>query len=183
VFAAFFTLSLIILHGEALGLKWDSIDFDRNMLTIKHTVVKHLSIVEKDTTKTASSYRSFPLVADIRRMLLDLIAVEEKNRRLFGNAYNENGYIFKWDNGIPLRPDYVTSKFRKLLKQHKLPHIRFHDLRHSCASLLISKGFGLKDVQEWLGHADISMTANIYAHLDLKRKQSIAQSMADSVVC
>jgi integrase len=170
-------------RSEVLGLKWDSVDFERDMLTIKHTVVLQKSIVRKDTTKTASSYRSFPLIADIRKMLLSLKSDEEKNRRLFAGAYNENEYIFKWDDGTPLRPEYVTNKFRKLLKQHNLPRIRFHDLRHSCASLLISKGFGLKDVQEWLGHADISMTANIYSHLDLKRKQSIAQSMANTVVC
>jgi len=66
-------------------------------------------------------------------------------------------------------------------QRHSLPRIRFHNLRHNCASLLIAQGFGLKDVQEWLGHADITMTANVYAHLDMKRKQSIADSLAGSL--
>jgi integrase len=100
---------------------------------------------------------------------------------LFGKEYQESDYIFKWDNGVPFRPDFVTSKFGDLLKKYDLPHIRFHDLRHSCASLLIAQGFGLKDVQEWLGHADITLTANIYSHLDTKRKQSIADSLASVV--
>ena len=61
-----------------------------------------------------------------------------------------------------------------------LKQIRFHDLRHSCASMLVSNGFELKDIQEWLGHSDIQITANIYAHLDAKRKTNIANSMSNS---
>ncbi|MCL2298833.1 MAG: tyrosine-type recombinase/integrase, partial [Firmicutes bacterium] len=63
---------------------------------------------------------------------------------------------------------------------HGLPHIRFHELRHSCASLLIAQGFSLKDVQEWLGHADITLTANTYSHLDIARKKTIAEAIAGS---
>lgn len=59
-----------------------------------------------------------------------------------------------------------------------MPHIRLHELRHSCASLLINAGFTLKDVQEWMGHADIKMTANIYGHLDVSRKQSMAEKLS-----
>jgi integrase len=168
-------------RSEALGLKWNAIDFGRNMLTIKHTVVEHVVIVEKDRTKNASSYRSFPLTADVCNMLLSLKATEEENRRLFGKEYQESDYIFKWDTGKSFNPNYITKTFGKLLKQYNLPHIRFHDLRHSCGSLLLSQGFGLKDVQEWLGHADITMTANVYGHLDLARKQSIAEHMSNTL--
>ena len=68
--------------------------------------------------------------------------------------------------------------FNDLLKKHGLPHSRFHELRHSCASMLIAMGWSLKDVQEWLGHSDVKMTANIYAHLDTARKTNIAESLA-----
>lgn len=61
-----------------------------------------------------------------------------------------------------------------------MPHIRFHDLRHSCASVLLSRGFTLKDVQEWLGHGDITLTANLYGHLDVNRKKSIADTMSNA---
>jgi integrase len=138
-------------------------------------------VVEKDTTKTKSSYRSFPLTDDVRELFVALKAAETENRKLFGKEYHANDYIFKWDDGRPFAPDYVTSKFGDLLKKYDLPHIRFHDLRHSCASLLISLGFSLKDIQEWLGHADITTTANIYAHLDAKRKQGMANSLASAV--
>ena len=89
--------------------------------------------------------------------------------------------MFKWDDGRPYSPDYITQKFPALLKAHGMPHIRLHELRHSCASLLINAGFTLKDVQEWMGHSDIKMTANIYGHLDVARKQSIADKLAGTL--
>ena len=168
-------------RSELLGLQWDSVDFNANTLTIKHTVVKVLTTVQKDTTKTTASYRAFPLLPDIRQLLLQLKAKEKENRRLMGREYQDSPYIFKWTSGKPYSPDYLSHRFLDLLRQNGLPHIRFHDLRHSCASLLIAQGFGLKDVQEWLGHADITLTANTYAHLDMKRKQTIAQSLAGAL--
>lgn len=176
----YFTVMYGLRRSEVLGLKWDSINLDNNIITIKHTVVRFTSIVEKDSTKNASSYRSYPITQDVKNILLMLKEQEKENRRLFGGEYVENDYIFKWQDGKPFAPDYVTMKFSKLLKQHNLRHIRFHDLRHSCASLLVANGFMLKDIQEWLGHSDIQVTANIYAHLDVKRKSSIANSMSKS---
>ena len=174
----YFTAIYGLRRGEAVGLKWDSINFDMNTLTVKHTIVGHKEIIEKDTTKTKSSYRSYPLTPTVIELLKQRKEKEEENRKLFGKEYIENSYIFKWDNGKIYAPDYITSKFPKLLKKYGLPHIRFHDLRHSCASLLVAQGFELKDIQEWLGHSDIQTTANIYAHLDVKRKNNIANSMA-----
>lgn len=175
----YFTVLYGLRRSEVLGLKWDSVNFDNNIITIKHTVVRFTKVVEKDSTKNASSFRSYPLTPDVKEILLLLKQQEQENRRLFGKQYIDNDYIFKWQNGKPYAPDYITMKFSKLLKQHKLRHIRFHDLRHSCASMLVSNGFELKDIQEWLGHSDIQITANIYAHLDAKRKKDIANSMSN----
>lgn len=168
-------------RSEVLGLKWDSVDFDAGTITIRRTVSKVTQTVEKDKTKNASSRRSFPLLPEIRQLLLKLRHQEQENRKIFGKSYCENGYIFRWDDGRPYSPDYVSKKFGKLLKQYGLPHIRFHELRHSCASILISMGFNLKDVQEWLGHSDIKMTANIYAHLDVTRKKGMADKLASQL--
>lgn len=165
-------------RSELLGIKWDSIDFDRGTLTIRHTVSKVSKVVEKDKTKNASSYRSFPLTDEARAIFEAARSAQEENRRLFGKEYHASDYVFTWPDGRPYSPDYVTDKFSALLKKHGLPHIRFHELRHSCASLLLNNGFGLKDVQEWLGHSDIKMTANIYGHLDVGRKQSIADQLS-----
>ena len=165
-------------RSELLGLQWDSIDFERKTMTIRHTVSKVTEVVAKDKTKNASSRRSFPLTAEAEAIFLRAKELEQQNRAAFGREYQENSYIFKWPDGHPYSPDYISHHFAKVLKKHGLPHIRFHELRHSCASMLLDMGFTLKDVQEWLGHSDIKMTANIYAHLDTARKNTIADSLA-----
>lgn len=101
------------------------------------------------------------------------------DKRLFGKAYQKNDYVFKWPDGRTFAPDYVTHHFSKMLERYGMPHIRFHELRHSCASLLLNNGCGLKDVQEWMGHSDIQTTANIYGHLDTSRKQSLADKLTE----
>ena len=152
-------------RSEVLGLKWDSINFAMQTLTIRHTVARVTKVVEKNKTKNASSFRSFPLTDDAVRLFKILLQQEQYYRNHFGKDYIDNDYVFTWEDGHPYSPDYVSHTFHKLLKKYDLPHIRFHDLRHTCASMLLSEGYGLKDVQEWLGHSDIKMTANIYGHL------------------
>ncbi len=165
-------------RSELLGLQWDSIDFERKTMTIRHTVSKVTEVVAKDKTKNASSRRTFPLTEEAEAIFRRAKDLEQQNQAAFGREYQENDYVFKWADGHPYSPDYISHRFNRLLKKHDLPHIRFHELRHSCASLLIDMGFTLKDVQEWLGHSDIKMTANIYAHLDTARKSSMADSLA-----
>lgn len=176
---------LTIVYGlrrsEVLGLKWDSINFETRTLTIKHTVVQFSEVVEKDSTKTASSRRTYPITDEVMQILLNMKNAEAQNAKLFGREYLKNDYIFKWDNGTPYSPNYITHRFKQLLKKYNLPIIRFHDLRHTCASLLVAKGFSMKDIQEWLGHSDFSTTANIYSHLDIQRKNNIATSMSDLI--
>lgn len=164
-------------RSELLGLQWDSIDFERRTMTIRHTVSKVTEVVAKDKTKNASSRRSFPLTPEAFEIFMEAKWQEQQNRIVFGSEYQENNYVFKWPDGHTYSPDYISERFRNLLKKHGLPHIRFHELRHSCASMLLSMGWNLKDVQEWLGHSDIKMTANIYSHLDTARKTNIAESL------
>lgn len=172
------TMCCGLRRSEVLGLQWDSIDYDENRIIIKHTRVNYRgAVVEKDKTKNKSSYRTYPLTDNIKQLLMNLKKRENENRLIFGESYIDNDYIFKWDNGKPYSPDYVTDKFTKLLVKNNLPHIRFHDLRHTCASLLLNDGKQLKDVSDWLGHSSIETTANIYGHLDKNRKQDISNSI------
>jgi len=168
-------------RSELLGLKWDCIDFENDILTVKHTVVKVSKTVEKDKTKNKSSYRSFPIPPDMRVLFAALQNRQRENSRLFGRSYIKTDYVFCWDDGRPFSPDYVSHRFKDLLEKHGLPHIRFHELRHSCASLLINNGFSLKDVQEWMGHSDISTTADIYGHLETQRKLTMADRVSGCI--
>ena len=176
-----FTVTFGLRRSEVLGVKWKSIDIEAKTLTIKSTVTRANTIVEKDKTKTEASYRTFPLSDDIVNLLVLLKNQEKENKSFFGREYIQNDYVFKWDNGQPYNPDYITSKFAKTLKKYNLKKIRFHDLRHSCASLLNAQGYTLKDIQEWLGHADIQTTANTYAHLDIGRKKNITNCLSSVI--
>lgn len=104
-----------------------------------------------------------------------LKADEIKNRKLFGKEYIK----FNLENGKPYRPNYISKKHKQILEKYGFKHIRFHDLRHSCAGLLNAQRFTVKDIQEWLGHSDIQTTANTYAHLDIKRKQWISNTLSN----
>ena len=168
-------------RSEVLGLKWDSINFAMQTLTIRYTVARVTKVVEKNKTKNASSFRSFPLTDDAVRLFKILLQQEQYYRNHFGRDYIDNDYVFTWEDGHPYSPDYVSHTFHKLLKKYDLPHIRFHDLRHTCASMLLSEGYGLKDVQEWLGHSDIKMTANIYGHLDIRQRFGTSAASFEAV--
>lgn len=166
-------------RSEVLGLQWQSIDFDTNTILIRHTVSMSTKVVEKDKTKNKSSYRSFPLFSEIRELLLQLKEEEQKNREFFGDTYVENDYIFKWANGAMYDPSYISHKFGDLLRKYNLPHIRFHDLRHTNATLMIYNGTNIKTVSARLGHADVSTTGDIYAHAIKTADEMAAEALED----
>ena len=91
----------------------------------------------------------------------------------------DQNYVCVDNMGRLIRPGRLTYSFCKILKQNNLKHIRFHDLRHSCASIMLSNGVPMKQIQEWLGHADFGTTANIYSHLDYKTKQNSANTISN----
>ena len=107
--------------------------------------------------------------------------VQKEQAAKDGKPYYDNDLVVAKPDGAPIAASWVSSQFGKLLEDLDMPHIRFHELRHSCASLLINNGCGLKEVQEWLGHSDISTTANIYGHLETQRKQAMAQKLSNCI--
>lgn len=174
------TLYYGLRKSEALGLRWQAVDFENNTITINHTVVSNGHIVRKDSTKTYSSNRTFELLPDVKALLLKLKEQQKEYKSRLGSGYHENDYIFKNANGIPYRPDGLTRSFKRALARHGLPPMRYHDLRHSTASILVDKGWDINDIKEWLGHADISTTANIYAHMSHRKKVSLAKDLEGS---
>ena len=171
---------------ETLGLKWDAIDFKNKTITIKHTVTNGTLngkrvVVKKDRTKSKSSYRTLPLIADIENLLLKEKSKQEENKRIFGNTYNnKENYIFTDEQGNLIKPDRVNRRFKKLLEDNDLKIIRFHDLRHSCATILLSLGRTLEEIQIWLGHSTIK-TTEIYANNIVLDKTTSADTIANAL--
>lgn len=165
-------VALALLYGlrrsEVLGLRWDAVDFERNTLAIQFTVVKNLTIQASNQTKTESSRRVFQMLPEVREMLL----------KLKENAPSGSLYIFCHADGSVWRPDSLTRTFQRQLAHIGLPKMRFHDLRHSTASMLFDRGWALEDVKNWLGHSDIETTSNIYLHYGRQRKVLLADTLS-----
>ena len=188
VFACFYGLR----RSECVGLRWSAFDFENNIFHINHTVVLtsvngKRTLVTKDAAKTDATIRSMPLSADIKKQLLEIKCIQDNNPKRRKKNYNNqwSDYLMVTENGDLISPDYVTDTFGRLIKKNKMRHIRFHDLRHTCASLLLNKGkhdgITLKDIQVWLGHSDFSTTANTYSHLDATSKVSSLTALSGAV--
>lgn len=180
----YLTLFFGMRREEILGLRWSAIDFKNKTMSINHTVTKGLTVNRANTTKTASSAREYPLTDEQAEMFEQLKNKEESNRKLFGNEYQDNDYIFKHVDGKPYYPDYPTKLFGKLVKKFpELPQgITFHGLRSSCVSILVHQGMDVKSIQKWVGHADIDTTLRIYAKVkDKETKKEISDTMKDII--
>lgn len=172
-------------RSEIVGLKWSAIDFEQKTITINHVVLTtsvdgKWQMIAKDRAKNKSSRRSLPLIPLVEEYLLQMKAKQEQDRALCGSCYCQDylEYVYLNDIGELVKPDFLTLHLGRVLERNNLRRIRFHDLRHSCASLLLANGISMKQIQEWLGHSNYSTTANIYAHLDSESKQVSANMIA-----
>jgi integrase len=164
--------------SEAVGLRWRSIDFENNRLTIEHTVTVgndddgKTMLIPSDLTKNKSSRRTLPFDDDFKAFLLKLKAEQELNRKLCGNCWCKewDGYIYVDTLGKLIHPNYITTAFPAFLLKNEFERMRFHDLRHTCASMMIARSNTLLEVQQWLGHSSYEITANLYIHLTFENK-------------
>ena len=166
-------------RSEIAGLKWGAINFDNDTLTVQHTVTKFKTTVAKDSTKNKSSNRTLPLNRSVKDYLLRLCNQQAKDKQLLGKAYQDTEYVCRWPDGRVMNCDYLSRGFKRLLKKNDLPEVRLHDLRHSCASYMLKMGCSMKEIADWLGHADIKTAMNVYAHLDFEAKKDVADRFAD----
>jgi len=180
--AAFYGLR----RSEILGLRWSSIDFQSGWFYIDTTVVKEkigdniVSTVRENTTKTQYSKRMLPLCPYTYNYFQSVKQHQLMQQQLCGTSYNQHYLDFVCvDNmGMLLQPDFVSQKFQKLLAKYGLRPIRFHDLRHSCATIMLYLGYSMKDIQTWLGHSNYNFTANTYVHTSKDSHINMAESLS-----
>lgn len=161
-------------RSEVLGLKWEAVNFQEKTLAINHKIIEakvdgKFVPVGEDVLKTKSSIRTLPLLPVIEELLLREKEKQKFMQKVFKEGYCKDyrEYICVDQAGKLFRPNFVTEHFAYLIKKFGLKKIRFHDLRHTCASLLLANGVPMKQIQVWLGHSTFSTTADIYAHLDM----------------
>ncbi len=153
-------------RGEILALRWSDIDFQANVLFVRHTINRYPGhgYVEGDP-KTKSSRRKIVLPNIVMEALKDQRPMQDETRKKAGAKWVENNLIFTNRQGGYLNPNGVLHAFHRILDAAGLPHMRFHDLRHSAATILLTMGVHPKVVQELLGHSTISMTMDTYSHV------------------
>ena len=170
---------------EVCGLKWHAINFDTHTITIRHTVVQtkvngQCKIVKKDRTKNKKSNRTLPLIPFIEKQLKKELKKQEENKKIFGNAYkNKEDYVLVDSEGKLIKPNFVTKKFKELIDKNNLRPIKFKNLRHSCATLLIANGITLDKVQILLGHSTVKTTETYYANTEVIDKQEAIDTIAN----
>lgn len=172
-------------RSEILGLKWSAIDWEEKKIYIRHKIIENKAggthVEGYDVMKTKSSYRTMPLIPYIREVLLAEKAQQEKMRRAMSKAYSKKylDYVCVDALGEILTPQYVMRHFKFILRHNGLKNIRFHDLRHSCASMLFAQKVPMKMIRDWLGHSDMSKTADIYSHLNYASKLNVAHTLTN----
>lgn len=178
-------LELGLRRGELGGLEWKNVDFENKCINIENNLIYTDCDVQLSTTKTEDSKRRLTISDNLIKLLKAHKKIQSENRLKYGSFYIKNtfnsqnyDFIMTWENGKYVHPNYYTKKFSKLMKKLNLnKHVRFHDLRHTNATLLLEQGIDFKVIQTRLGHSDINTTLNIYSHVNLKMQKSATEKI------
>ena len=153
-------------RGELLGLKWEDIDLERGDLRVRRQIARINGEVVEAPLKTKNAYRTLPLAADT-------IDVLEAQRKKAGDS----PWVFPSPTGGPISPDSVMHMLHRVLKRAGLPRVRFHDLRHTFATLALQNGVDVKTVSGMLGHFSAGFTLDTYAHVTTASQRQAAKTM------
>jgi len=169
-FEALYVLAVTtgLRQEELLALKWEDMDLERGVLRVQRTLTRVKGEVSLGEPKTASSRRSVKLTATAATALREHLSrqLEEIDIDCVGSLYSDAGLVFATERGTPMNPTYLRQRsFAPLLERANLRKIRFHDLRHMCATLLLGRNINPKIVSEMLGHSSISITLDTYSHI------------------
>jgi integrase len=153
-------------RGELLGLRWQDINFDTNTISVRQTLQRVVGkgLIFREP-KTQKSRRPISIPPSLCELLKKLKIQQAKDKLLLGEAYQDLGLVFTQRDGTPFEPSEVGRVYRSILKKANLPPVRFHDLRHTHATLLLEEGIHPKVVSERLGHSTIGITLDTYSHV------------------
>jgi integrase len=171
-------------RGELLGLKWSDVDLENSRLSIRRALTrtdngKRVALAELKTKGSGRTVRLPQRALEALRRHLERQLGEIEGA---GDLYDDQGLVFTTEAGTPINPSNLRQRsLAPLLKRAGLPHIRFHDLRHTCATLLLGKGVHPKFVQELLGHATIAITLDTYSHVMPGMGDQTAAAMEDAL--
>lgn len=167
-------------RGEILGLKWDNVDFERSRIYICNNILYSPERgIYEDTPKTERSKRYISIPSETVQLLRQYQLWQFEERLRLGEYFDYQGFVFSQDSGKPMHPDSVTGWLDKFAKRHNLPHINPHAFRHTMASMLYFNGVDSVSISARLGHAQVSTTANIYAHVMEQADEKNADILAD----
>ena len=167
-------------RGEIAGLKWEDVDFENRTMYIRRSVVKLVGQEpEIKLPKTISSIRLMAIPQALCDILLELKKEQDRKKALLGEKWHETGFLFTDWCGHVMHPHTPTKQFDKFLKKYGFRHLKFHGLRHSSATYLLSNGCDIKTVSKRLGHTSID-TTNIYVHALAKTDKAAADCFDSS---
>lgn len=180
-------LELGLRRGELAGLEWKNINFNDNVISIKNNLIYSNGKVFLETPKTEESERNLYISDELKTIFKLHRKLQGENRLKYGPHYKKNifnekecNFVMTWENGENLHPNYYTSRFSKILKKLSFnKNIRFHDLRHTNATLLLEQGVNFKVIQARLGHSDINTTLNIYSHVNIEMQKDATQRISN----
>jgi integrase len=164
-------------RGEAIGLRWSDLDLDHGILRVRQQVVQLGGKLHLGPPKTKAGVRAVAVDALTVQLLRTHRTAQETSRELWGEAWQGGDLVFARENGALLSPELVSRRFRLLSRAAGLPVIRFHDLRHTSASLALAAGVAMKVVSDRLGHSTTAITADLYTHV----VPVVAQDAADAI--
>lgn len=170
-------LPLGLRQGEALGLTWASVDYNAGVIRITHGLQQIGGKRVLVPLKTERSRRTLTMPTAVGLALRKHERLQRRRRRLAGTRWVDTGLVFTTATGTPLEGTSVTKRFQERLSKAGLPRMKFHELRHSAASLLIAQGVPLRTVMDVLGHSTVTLTANTYGHLYDEARQEAARAM------
>ena len=170
-------------QGELLALKWTDVDLEAGKVSVRRTLTREGGHYTLGEPKTKKSRRTVKLTGAATEVLRGHLSRQMKEMGRLGDLYLDQGLVFTTGSGAPLNPSNIRNRnLRRLISKAGLPTIRFHDLRHTCATLLLSKNVHPKIVQEMLGHATVAITLDTYSHVLPGMGDHAATAMEDALL-